>query len=216
MLIAEDNALNVKTKQQKYTDARMYAAVPFRAATDRRLSLNDLRVLMLVCGYLKRGTQVSQPSQETMAAALGCVHTLVYRHVQRLVKFGYLVQLAPKVRQKLCTIYGVVFDPERPPVRNDVSKYSLTYEEEERNSVSERSLTSSYQPVARQVVKQSDLMVAWRKLVVGYIPNELEQKHFVELSRLGADASYLERIHVKGRDLIGYYMAQARQELGAL
>lgn len=215
MLIAEDNALNVKTKAAKSKDARLYAAVPYRAFRDGRLTKNDWRTLVAACGFLDRGGQTAQVPQSWIASEIGCSDVLILRHVKRLEAFGYLVRLAPRSKDGgVSTLYGIVFDPSNKPTKEGVATPLL----EDANGQFEQLLKkeATVQSVKVPVVSYTELIVAWRKLVVGYVLNELEQKHFVELSRLGADASYLERIHVKGRDLIGYYMAQARQELGAL
>jgi hypothetical protein len=159
---------------------------------------------MLVGGTLNNNSQVTWFSQAFLAETLGVSHVLILRHVQRLIKFGYLVPLAQKVRGKLSAIHGVIFDPENPPE---------TWERgaEIDNSTQQFVMAQSVkrQSVKQQVVMPSALVNAWRSLVLNYSIIGIENQHWQELSILGCTTDHLRSIY-DGRPLIGYYMQALR------
>lgn len=181
----------------------MFAIVPYRAFNDKRLSRNDLKVLIAACGFLNRSRGEfgqAQVPQQWIADQLGVYHTLIYRHVKRLESFGYLLKLASKNKAAgMATLYGIVFD------ENDEHSTAMP-------AIMSDLQPSSY-PIKAPAGKPStvNLIAAWRKLVNDYVPNELENGYWHELSVLGATPADVTSWYIPGRNSIGYYMQTARR-----
>lgn len=206
--IDQGKGLNTNTKQEAHKDRRFYAAIPYRAFKDRRLGKNEYAVLVAACGFLDKGAQVAQIPQTWIAEQMGVHYTLVLRHIKRLEAFGYLVRLAPRNKDAgQSTLYGIVFDPDNKPTRESAA--TVQHIEEPIEQLLKKEAT-----VQRVVTyPPSRLIGEWRKVVVDYQANELELKHWQELSILGATPEFVAALHQPGRDLIGYYMQQARSTL---
>lgn len=215
MLIAEDKSKTLKVRAEAGKDARLYAAVPYRAWRDERLKTPELRVLIAICGFLAPGGQVAKASQTWIADQLGVAHSYIFRFVKRLEHFGYLVLLEKKIVGVLPTIYGVVFNEKNPPTREDVKYLKQDIEQLPKKEA----VIPEDQHIMHNAVQVSDLLIVWRKLVGNaYSSSEgLEDRHWAELSRGGMTCEMLASLHLQpGRTLIGFYMAEARRMLGVV
>jgi hypothetical protein len=75
-------------------DLRRFSAVPIRACQDKRLSINDHRVLLVLCAYTNK-SGVCFPTYETMENIIGLGKSAIQASIKRLEGYGILRHLKP-------------------------------------------------------------------------------------------------------------------------
>jgi hypothetical protein len=75
-------------------DLRRFSAVPIRACQDKRLSINDHRVLLVLCAYTNK-SGVCFPTYETMENIIGLGKSAIQASIKRLESYGILRHLKP-------------------------------------------------------------------------------------------------------------------------
>lgn len=75
-------------------DLRRFSAVPIRACQDKRLSINDHRVLLVLCAYTNK-SGVCFPTYETMENIIGLGKSAIQASIKRLESYGLLRHLKP-------------------------------------------------------------------------------------------------------------------------
>jgi hypothetical protein len=73
-------------------DLRRFSAVPIRACQDKRLSINDHRVLLVLCAYTNK-SGVCFPTYETMENIIGLGKSAIQASIKRLEGYGLLRHL---------------------------------------------------------------------------------------------------------------------------
>lgn len=77
----------------KGPDKRSFLVLPFRASTDKRLTIGPLRVLLVLASYCNRAG-VCWVGQIAIGQALNISPSAVCRHMQKLEKLGYIRTVA--------------------------------------------------------------------------------------------------------------------------
>jgi hypothetical protein len=75
-------------------DLRRFSAVPIRACQDKRLSINDHRVLLVLCAYTNK-SGVCFPTYETVENICGLGKSAIQASIKRLESYGLLRHLKP-------------------------------------------------------------------------------------------------------------------------
>jgi hypothetical protein len=75
-------------------DLRRFSAVPIRACQDKRLSINDHRVLLVLCAYTNK-SGVCFPTYETVENICGLGKSAIQASIKRLEGYGLLRHLKP-------------------------------------------------------------------------------------------------------------------------
>lgn len=75
-------------------DLRRFSAVPIRACQEKRLSINDHRVLLVLCAYTNK-SGVCFPTYETMENIIGLGKSAIQASIKRLESYGILRHLKP-------------------------------------------------------------------------------------------------------------------------
>lgn len=75
-------------------DLRRFSAVPIRACQEKRLSINDHRVLLVLCAYTNK-SGVCFPTYETVENICGLGKSAIQASIKRLEGYGLLRHLKP-------------------------------------------------------------------------------------------------------------------------
>lgn len=75
-------------------DLRRFSAVPIRACQEKRLSINDHRVLLVLCAYTNK-SGVCFPTYETVENICGLGKSAIQASIKRLESYGLLRHLKP-------------------------------------------------------------------------------------------------------------------------
>lgn len=75
-------------------DLRRFSAVPIRACQEKRLSINDHRVLLVLCAYTNK-SGVCFPTYETVENICGLGKSAIQASIKRLESYGLLRYLKP-------------------------------------------------------------------------------------------------------------------------
>ncbi len=75
-------------------DLRRFSAVPIRACQEKRLSINDHRVLLVLCAYTNRNG-VCWPTYETMENITALGKSALQASIKRLESYGFVRNLKP-------------------------------------------------------------------------------------------------------------------------
>ena len=75
-------------------DLRRFSAVPIRTCQEKRLSINDHRVLLVLCAYTNK-SGVCFPTYETMENIIGLGKSAIQASIKRLESYGLLRHLKP-------------------------------------------------------------------------------------------------------------------------
>ena len=75
-------------------DLRRFSAVPIRACQEKRLSINDHRILLVLCAYTNK-SGVCFPTYETMENIIGLGKSAIQASIKRLESYGLLRHLKP-------------------------------------------------------------------------------------------------------------------------
>jgi len=95
---------------QQAPDQRSFIVLPFRAATDPRLTRQQLRVLLCLASYCNRGG-VSWVGQQTIANMLGFSKVMACKHMQKLEQFGYIRTVAKGYPGARAHTRQLIFNP---------------------------------------------------------------------------------------------------------
>lgn len=83
-----DGGFKIVRKEQS-PDARTFAIIPIRAATDRKLTLSQLRVLMVICSYSNKAG-FCWTGQRRMAKDLNMSQQAISQQFKKLKANGYV------------------------------------------------------------------------------------------------------------------------------
>jgi len=89
---------------------KAYCITPFRAASDKNLHEQTLRVLMILCSYTNRAG-ITWVGQTTMAKQLGVHQQAISRQIKLLEKLGYLQVVSKGFKGERADTRRVIFDP---------------------------------------------------------------------------------------------------------
>lgn len=88
---------------------KAYCITPFRAASDKNLHEQTLRVLMMLCSYTNRAG-ITWVGQTTLAKQLGIHQQAVSRQIKLLEKLGYLQVVSKGFKGERADTRRVIFD----------------------------------------------------------------------------------------------------------
>jgi DNA-binding MarR family transcriptional regulator len=88
---------------------KAYCITPFRAASDKNLHEQTLRVLMILCSYTNRAG-ITWVGQTTMAKQLGVHQQAISRQIKLLEKLGYLQVVSKGFKGERADTRRVIFD----------------------------------------------------------------------------------------------------------
>jgi hypothetical protein len=122
-------------------DLRRFSAVPIRACQDKRLSINDHRVLLVLCAYTNK-SGVCFPTYETVENICGLGKSAIQASIKRLETYGLLRHLKPTwyVNQKSpwkTNRYQILYLGSETPIPSeeelrDARAYNIGQDDEER------------------------------------------------------------------------------------
>jgi len=98
-----------RIRQEKPVDRRMYAVLPIRAASDKRLRATAWRVLVSVCSYANRAG-LAWPGYENLAKTHGVTRQAVGRQIKKLIAYGYLQKVKNHSWGRTAQILRVIYD----------------------------------------------------------------------------------------------------------
>jgi biotin operon repressor len=98
-------------QHDKGPDKRSFIVVPFRAATDDRLTRQQLRVLLCLASYCNRAG-VAWVGQQTIADMLGFSKVMACKHMQMLEKYGYIRIVAKGYPGARAHTRQLIFNPD--------------------------------------------------------------------------------------------------------
>jgi len=122
-------------------DLRRFSAVPIRACQDKRLSINDHRVMLVLCAYTNK-SGVCFPTYETVENICGLGKSAIQASIKRLEGYGLLRHLKPTwyVNQKSpwkTNRYQILYLGSETPIPSeeelrDARAYNLGQDDEEK------------------------------------------------------------------------------------
>lgn len=100
-------------------DKRIYIVVPFRAAQDKRFTIQRMRALLTICSYANHKGN-AWPSIERMADDMGISKPTMKAHIDWLTQRGYLITVNNSYTVgKHAKPRAIVYDPKNPPHPDD-------------------------------------------------------------------------------------------------
>ena len=100
-------------------DKRIYIVVPYRAAQDKRFTIQRMRALLTICSYANHKGN-AWPSIERMADDMGISKPTMKAHIDWLTQRGYLITVNNSYTVgKHAKPRAIVYDPNNPPHPDD-------------------------------------------------------------------------------------------------
>ena len=96
-------------EKEEIPHQKAYCITPFRAASDKRLHEQTLRVLMMLCSYTNRAG-ITWVGQTTLAKQLGVHQQSISRQIKLLEKLGYLQVVSKGFKGERADTRRVIFD----------------------------------------------------------------------------------------------------------
>ena len=96
-------------EKEEVPHQKAYCITPFRAASDKNLHEQTLRVLMMLCSYTNRAG-ITWVGQITLAKQLGIHQQAVSRQIKLLEKLGYLQVVSKGFKGERADTRRVIFD----------------------------------------------------------------------------------------------------------
>lgn len=143
-------------EKEEIPHQKAYCITPFRAASDKNLHEQTLRVLMMICSYTNRAG-ITWVGQITLAKQLGIHQQAVSRQIKLLEKLGYLQVVSKGFKGERADTRRVVFDPSVST--EDAIGIASTAEEDARPpSIVKKEMREMDEEVRKRLVKEATEM----------------------------------------------------------
>ena len=115
-------------------DKRIYIVVPYRAAQDKRFTIQRMRALLTICSYANHKGN-AWPSIERMADDMGISKPTMKAHIDWLTQRGYLITVNNSYTVgKHAKPRAIVYDPNNPPHPDDWHQANQDIKEQEQET----------------------------------------------------------------------------------
>ena len=115
-------------------DKRIYIVVPYRAAQDKRFTIQRMRALLTICSYANHKGN-AWPSIERMADDMGISKPTMKGHIDWLTQRGYLITVNNSYTVgKHAKPRAIVYDPNNPPHPDDWHQANQDIKEQEQET----------------------------------------------------------------------------------
>ena len=121
-------------KPEVAEDQRIYIVVPFRAAQDKRFTIQRMRALLTICSYANHKGN-AWPSIERMADDMGISKPTMKAHIDWLTQRGYLITVNNSYTVgKHAKPRAIVYDPNNPPHPDDWHQANQDQQQQEQET----------------------------------------------------------------------------------
>lgn len=175
-------------KPEVAEDKRIYIVVPYRAAQDKRFTIQRMRALLTICSYANHKGN-AWPSIERMADDMGISKPTMKAHIDWLTQRGYLITVNNSYTVgKHAKPRAIVYDPNNPPHPDDwqQANQDKQQQEEETKTIQEQKdkLVLTNKSNVEVLAKPTSLYRVWQEGLKRWgVSQPYEKELYLKLSR---------------------------------